>query len=277
MKKLIKGFSQYVNECGCEGGGMLPEDGTGMDMGLDTTGTGVKDQTDATGSVMEEDEEGEEHSEHKEIKLTAKGATIEVLLHKIKELSDSGVSFEIKISAEGEEGEEESFIWDGDGDDSIGDLEIEGEEEEEGEGEESGEEGEEYGEEGEGDEPEESDDEPEESDDDDQDEHEGHIKPFESFVNKGKKKVNETITKGETVGGVTVPGMIGPKTGGKHVKVEEKTITQKNKSYPISGPASLKKAEHAFGRSKNKAKTKAHIKSAAKELGLTKQLSDKWK
>lgn len=273
MRKLVKGFSQYINECGCEGTGALPEDGTGMDMGLGTTGTGIKDQVDATGSVMEEDEEGEEGADegHKEIGLTVKGETIEALLHKIKELSDSGVSFEIKITPEGEE-ESENFIWDGDGDDAIASIDVEGEEEEEGT--EEPEEGDEGGEEFGGQEEEEEDDDNNEGGE--ESEETDHKNPFEGRRVWGKK-VNETFTKGETVGGVKVPGMIGPKTGGKTVKIEEKTITQKNKSFPISGPASLKKAEHAFGRSKDKAKTKKHIVSSAKELGISSQLSDKWK
>lgn len=48
--------------------------------------------------------------------------------------------------------------------------------------------------------------------------------------------------------------------------------------YPIKDAASLKKAIQAFGRAKeeDRAKTKAHIKSAAAKLGLTKMLPEGW-
>jgi chaperonin cofactor prefoldin len=47
-------------------------------------------------------------------------------------------------------------------------------------------------------------------------------------------------------------------------------------SYPIKTEADLENAIHAFGRSKNKAKTKAHIISRAKALGLESKLPEKW-
>lgn len=281
MKKLIQGFTQFINECGC------------TDLGLDTTGAGIKDQVGA--SVMEEDEEfGEEHEEggeDREIKISAKGNTFVELLHKLQELCEAGTSFEIAIRPEGEDQEEVTFMWDGDGDDYINSVEIEGEEEYGDEGEE--EDGEDFGDEGEEDEEDEDDHEIEEAFNESigaglkklakmnpekaSKKQKEAVRKLADTLKGKKKKVNETFKAGKTVGGVKVPAMEGPKTGGKTAKVDEKVIRQKNGSYPISGAASLKKAEHAFGRSKDKAKTKAHIKSAAKELGLENTLSDKWK
>lgn len=53
---------------------------------------------------------------------------------------------------------------------------------------------------------------------------------------------------------------------------------RKGGGYPIKDAASLKDAIQAFGRSKpeDRAKTKAHIKSAAAKLGLTKLLPEGW-
>jgi len=48
-------------------------------------------------------------------------------------------------------------------------------------------------------------------------------------------------------------------------------------SYPIENKSDLKNAIQAFGRAKDKAKVKAHIKSRAKALGATDMLPDDWK
>lgn len=48
-------------------------------------------------------------------------------------------------------------------------------------------------------------------------------------------------------------------------------------SFPIKSEADLKNAMRAIGRSKNPAKTKAHIRARAKALGLTSMLSDAFK
>lgn len=47
-------------------------------------------------------------------------------------------------------------------------------------------------------------------------------------------------------------------------------------SYPIKNKDDLHNAIQAYGRSKNKAKTRAHIKAKAKELGATDMLPEKW-
>ena len=47
-------------------------------------------------------------------------------------------------------------------------------------------------------------------------------------------------------------------------------------SYPIKNEQDLKNAIRAYGRSKNKAKTKAHIKSRAAALGLSHLIPDSW-
>lgn len=56
----------------------------------------------------------------------------------------------------------------------------------------------------------------------------------------------------------------------------QKGQAQKDGSYPIKNATDLKNAIQAFGRSKNKAATKAHIIRRARALGLTKMLPKGW-
>jgi uncharacterized protein len=62
---------------------------------------------------------------------------------------------------------------------------------------------------------------------------------------------------------------------------KRKTLAKQGKamkggSYPIENEADLKNAVQAFGRAKNPAATKAHIKKRASALGLTKLLPESW-
>lgn len=65
----------------------------------------------------------------------------------------------------------------------------------------------------------------------------------------------------------------------KNQKGKKGAVERKGGGYPISDEASLKDAIQAFGRAKpeDKAKTKAHIISAAKKLGLSNLIPDGWK
>lgn len=58
---------------------------------------------------------------------------------------------------------------------------------------------------------------------------------------------------------------------------EKRAGSEADGSFPITDLESLKKAIHAYGRSKDKAKTKAHIRSKVKSLGLAKHVSEEWK
>lgn len=80
--------------------------------------------------------------------------------------------------------------------------------------------------------------------------------------------------------GVTA-GNLPPQFAKNAAKKSGKSIPEterKGGGYPIKDAASLKDAIQAFGRSKpeDRAKTKAHIKSAAARLGLTKLLPEGW-
>lgn len=59
-------------------------------------------------------------------------------------------------------------------------------------------------------------------------------------------------------------------------KAASKGQAQKDGSFPIQNAQDLKNAISAYGRSKNKAATKAHIIRRAKALGLTKLLPSGW-
>lgn len=59
-------------------------------------------------------------------------------------------------------------------------------------------------------------------------------------------------------------------------KLSKEHEAESNGSYPIRNESDLKNAIKAFGRSKDKAKTKAWIEKRAKELGAEKHLPAKW-
>ena len=66
-------------------------------------------------------------------------------------------------------------------------------------------------------------------------------------------------------------------TGNQRKAAAKAGQAQKDGSYPIKNRQDLKNAIQAFGRSKNKAATKAHIIRRAKALGLTSLLPKEWK
>jgi len=65
-------------------------------------------------------------------------------------------------------------------------------------------------------------------------------------------------------------------SGEQRKKAAAKGQAQKDGSYPIKNAQDLKNAIQAYGRSKNKAATKAHIIRRARALGLTKLLPEDW-
>src|SRR4051812_17319025 len=60
-------------------------------------------------------------------------------------------------------------------------------------------------------------------------------------------------------------------------KLAKKGQAQPGGSFPIANEQDLRNAIAAYGRSKNKAATKAHIIKRARALGLTRLLPDAWK
>jgi len=226
MKRHINGFKQFLNECGCAGGGTLPEAG---DYGMNQDGTSIHDETGAM--VTEEDESTNEIvGGPKKITITANDSegNLEKMLNLIKELGNSGHSFSIVIDPDSDN--EETFSWDGDGSDKIDSIESESTEEEE-----------------ESEEGSDDDSEPDHDEDDsDNDDSESEDEEEDEDLNEAKKE-------------------------------KKRAGSEADGSYPITDLKSLKAAIHAYGRSKDKAKTKAHIKSRAKALGLTKHVSDEWK
>lgn len=280
-KKYISGFEQFLNECGCAGNGHLPEAG---DIGLGQDGTSIKNETDSM--VMEDDEEtGEYHEGQKTITISAFDSygELEKLLNAIKAIGGGGHSFDIVLDPGSDD--EQTFHWDGDGSDQIQSIESQPEEEDE-ESEPA-----DYGteeEEGEGNEDSET--EPEE--DEDEEVEEGYVTESkkEEILRKIKKyEQSKRLLKAKpgTKEAIAARDKKQKELTNqiKKLRDELKSVNESKKrpgseadgSYPITDLASLKKAIHAYGRSSNKEKTKAHIKSRAKALGLTKHVSDEWK
>jgi hypothetical protein len=62
----------------------------------------------------------------------------------------------------------------------------------------------------------------------------------------------------------------------KRQKLAKEGKAQSDGSFPIENESDLKNAIHAFGRSKNPAATKAHIKKRARALGLSNLIPEQW-